>query len=306
MTHSLPRRSSVSIWLQAIRAFSFTASMIPIFVGAMLALSYQGIKSWELFPFVILCSLLMHAGTNLVSDYYDYEKGVDSENALGGSGVLVEKLLEPKKVLRVGIACFALCFLIGLVFVQIRGINMLYLGVIGILGGYFYSGGISYKFLALGDIIVFWLMGPLMVIGSYFVITGIFSNDVALVSLPIGFLVTAILHANNLRDIKYDSEANVRTVANIIGLDGSKLQYYFLVLSAYISVIIMVFMDILPIWALLVVLSLPPAVKNMKTISKAQLEYTNEISMIDIQTAQLHFLFGLLLIIGLLVAFILS
>lgn len=306
MTHTLPQRSSLSIWLQAIRVFSFTASMIPVFVGAMLALFYNGYKNWELFPLVILCSLLMHAGTNLVSDYYDYKKGVDSENALGGSGVLVGKLLEPKKVLNVGIACFTLCFIIGLVFVQIRGINMLYLGIIGILGGYFYSGGISYKFIALGDVIVFWLMGPLMVIGSYFVITGIFSEEVALVSMPIGFLVTAILHANNLRDIKHDSDANVRTVANIIGLEGSKLQYYFLVLSAYISVIIMVVMDILPIWALLVVLSLPPAVKNMKSISKAQLENTKDISMIDIKTAQHHFLFGLLLIISLLVAFILS
>jgi len=306
MTHSVPSRSSFSIWLQAIRAFSFTASMVPVFVGAMLALSYSGVKNWELFPLVVICSLLMHAGTNLVSDYYDYKKGVDSNTALGGSGVLVGKLLEPNKVHIAGIACFVLCFIIGLYFVQIRGINMLYLGIIGILGGYLYSGGISYKFLALGDIIVFWLMGPLMVIGSYFVITGIFSNEVALISMPIGFLVTAILHANNLRDIKHDSDANVRTVANIIGLEGAKIQYYFLVSAAYISILVMVIMNILPIWALLVIISLPPAIKNMKTISKAQLESTKEISIIDIQTAQHHFLFGLLLIIGLLVSYLLS
>lgn len=302
MTQTLQNRSSFSIWLQAIRAFSFTASMVPIFVGAMLALSFDGAKRWELFPLVILCSLLMHAGTNLVSDYYDYKKGVDSEDALGGSGVLVGKLLEPKKVLIAGCVCFALCFVLGLIFVQIRGINMLYLGLIGILGGYFYSGGISYKFIALGDIIVFWLMGPLMVIGSYFVITGVFDANVALVSMPIGFLVTAILHANNLRDIKHDSASNVRTVANIIGLDGAKIQYYFLVGAAYVAVGAMVAMNILPIWALLVLLSLPPAIKNMKTVSHASLEKTSEIAMIDIQTAQHHFLFGLLLIIGLLIA----
>jgi 1,4-dihydroxy-2-naphthoate octaprenyltransferase len=302
MTQTLQNRSSFSIWLQAIRAFSFTASMVPIFVGAMLALSYEGAKRWELFPLVILCSLLMHAGTNLVSDYYDYKKGVDSPDALGGSGVLVGKLIEPKKILFSGITCFAVCFLLGLVFVQIRGVNMLYLGVIGILGGYFYSGGISYKFLALGDIIVFWLMGPLMVIGSYFVITGEFSTNVALVSMPIGFLVTAILHANNLRDIRHDSAANVRTVANIIGLDGAKIQYYFLVGAAYISVIAMIVIHILPIWTLVVLLSLPPAIKNIKTVSKANLDQTAEISMIDIQTAQHHFLFGLLLIVGLLLA----
>lgn len=301
MTQTLHNRSMISVWLQAIRAFSFTASMVPVITGAMLALSFDGAKRWELFPLVILCSLLMHAGTNLVSDYYDFKKGVDSEDALGGSGVLVGKLLEPSKVLIGGILCFVFCFLLGLLFVQIRGINMLYLGLIGILGGYFYSGGISYKFLALGDIIVFWLMGPLMVIGSYFVITGDFNTNVALVSMPIGFLVTAILHANNLRDIRHDSAANVRTIANIIGLDGSKIQYYFLILAAYLSVFVMIAADILPLWTLLVLLSIPPAVKNIKTVSKASLERTSEIAMIDIQTAQHHFLFGMLLIIGLLI-----
>ncbi len=306
MTQTLQNRSMISVWLQAIRAFSFTASMVPVVVGAMLALSFDGAKRWELFPLVILCSLLMHAGTNLVSDYYDFKKGVDSEDALGGSGVLVGKLLEPNKVLIGGILCFALCFILGLLFVQIRGITMLYLGLIGILGGYFYSGGISYKFLALGDIIVFWLMGPLMVIGSYFVITGDFNTNVALVSMPIGFLVTAILHANNLRDIRHDSAANVRTVANIIGLDGSKIQYYFLIVAAYLSVFVMIAADIIPLWTLLVLLSIPPAIKNIKTVSKASLERTSEIAMIDIQTAQHHFLFGMLLIIGLLIGALLK
>ena len=85
-------------------------------------------------------------------------------------------------------------------------------------------------------------------------------------------------------------------------MDGAKIQYYFLVGAAYVAVGAMVTMNILPIWALLVLLSLPPAIKNMKTVSNASLESTSEIAMIDIQTAQHHFLFGMLLIVGLLIA----
>ncbi|MBK9246879.1 MAG: prenyltransferase [Ignavibacteria bacterium] len=227
MTTTITTRSSFSLWIQAVRAFSFTASMVPIIIGAMLALSFPGYVRWDLFPIVILCSLLIHAGTNLISDYYDFTKGVDKEGAFGGSGVLVGKLLQPKQLLMGGIICFSLCFLLGLIFVQVRGIGMLYLGLIGIIGGYLYCGGIGYKYIALGDVLVFWLMGPLMVIGSYFVLTGTYNSTILLTSLPIGLLVTAILHANNLRDIKHDQAANVRTMASIMGLSGAKLNITF-------------------------------------------------------------------------------
>ena len=78
----------------------------------------------------------------------------------------------------------------------------------------FYTGKpIGYKYIALGDFLVFTLMGPLMVIGSYYVLTGDYNTNVLYVSLPVGFLVAAILHANNLRGIVHDTQANVKTLA---------------------------------------------------------------------------------------------
>jgi 1,4-dihydroxy-2-naphthoate octaprenyltransferase len=297
---STASRSKLSIWLQAVRAFSFTASITPVFVGAMFALSHGGEVYWWLFPLVVICSLLFHAGTNLVSDYFDFQRGVDRRYTFGSSGVLVNGLLGPRQVLNGGLLLFGIGFALGLILVVVRGMPIFWLGVVGLLGGYFYTGKpIGYKYVALGDFLVFALMGPLMVIGSYYVLTGDYNTHVFYVSLPIGFLVAAILHANNLRDIAHDTEANVRTLANVFGLKAAKVGYYLLVLGAYLSVVIMVAMQVVGPWALIVFLSVPPALKNLKTISGAQEGRPSEIAMIDVQTAQHHLLFGALFTIGL-------
>jgi len=306
MTDQSASRSKFSIWVQAVRAFSFTASMTPILVGAMFALEYPGEVNWWLFPLVVICSLLFHAGTNLVSDYYDFQRGVDRKDTFGSSGVLVNGILEPRQVLRAGLLMFSLGFLLGLILVAFRGMPIFWLGVIGLLGGFFYTGKpIGYKYIALGDFLVFTLMGPLMVIGSYYVLTGDYSTSVLYVSLPIGFLVAAILHANNLRDIAHDAHANVRTLANLFGLRIAKIEYYLLIGGAYLSVVIMVFASVVKPWTLVVLLSLPPALKNVRAISHAREDAVGEIAMIDVQTAQHHFLFGLLLSIGLLLSAVL-
>ena len=105
---ALCSRPQWQIWLQALRAFSFTASLIPVIVGALLALSLGGAMRWELFPLVALASVLFHAGTNLVSDAGDFDRGVDREDTHGGSGVLVGGLLTSRQVFWAGILMFAL------------------------------------------------------------------------------------------------------------------------------------------------------------------------------------------------------
>ncbi len=301
-------RSKASLIMQAVRPFSFSASVIPVLVGAMFALAYyEGEILWYLFPVVIIASILLHAGTNLVSEYYDLEKGVDRKDTFGSSKVLVEDLLPPKTVLKAGYISFILGFILGMILVFVHGLPILYLGLIGIAGGIFYTGKpIGYKYVALGDVLVFFLMGPLMVVGSFFSLTGVFDMDVAIVSLPIGFLVTAILNANNIRDIKHDSEAQVKTLATILGINAAKKEYYILVFGAYLSVVIMVLTGLLDYWTLLIIISLPVALKNIKDISIAEVNNPEAIAMMDIRTAQLHMQFGLLLTIGLVLTAILN
>lgn len=299
-----PERTQLSLWMQAVRPFSFTASLIPILIGMTLAIiNPVSVINWALFPIVLIGGILLQAGTNLVSEYYDLQKGVDRKDTLGSSRVLVDGLMEPKKVLRAGILCFVATFLMGMILVQQRGLPIFILGIVGILGGMFYTGKpIGYKYLALGDILVFFLMGPLMVIGSYFSLTGLFSWDIFQISIPIGLLVTAIMHANNIRDIKDDTKANAKTMASVLGIKTAKIYYFALELAAYLTILSLYLIGTLEVWTLIVFISIIPAIANMKEIAKAEVENPEKVMMIDVKTAQHHLLFGLLLIIGLILS----
>jgi len=298
------KQSSAKIWFRATRPFSFTASVIPCIVGAMTALLVEGGNSlWYLFPFILVSSVLLHAATNLVSDYYDFVKGVDTKDSFGGSGVLLEELLKPRQVFNAGILFFVLAFVIGLPIILARGEVILVLGIVGILGGFFYTGWpIGYKYVALGNFFVFLLMGPLMVVGTFYALTGTYMADVLYISLPIGFLVAGILQANNLRDIIHDQKANIKTFASVAGSGYAKAEYLFLIIGAYVIVIALVLLEVLSPWSLIVLLSLPPAIKNMNQIKGVAVDNTSKIAMLDVQTAQLHMLFGLLLSVSILIS----
>lgn len=291
------------LWGRAVRAFSFTASLIPPTVGAMLVFMHEAPAKWVLFPLVLVASVAYHAGTNLINDYYDYKNSVDRVGTLGSSGLLVEGLIPAKSILRGAIFFFALGTIIGLYFISIRGLPIFALGVIGLLGGVFYTAApISYKYKAVGEPLVFLLMGPLMVVGSYLVLAGGFRWDVVLVSLPVGCLVAAILQANDLRDIAYDSTVGIKTAAIVFGGRFAGIVYYALVACAYVIVGVLAILKIVPVWSLAVLLTAPIAIKNIKIAGKiaggggaAAKQYAT----IDVMTAQLHMAFGILLILSL-------
>lgn len=297
-----PQRSKISLWMQAIRPFSFSASVTPIILSAMIVLAYyEGYVYWFLLPAILLGGLFFHISTNLISEYFDYKKTVDRKDTFGSSRVVVDGLLAPREVLFGGLIALAVGFLIGLTLVYYHGLPILIMGLIGVIGVYFYTAGpISFKYIALGDLAVFVMFGPLLVIGSYYGLTGTYSANALLISIPIGFLVVAILHANNTRDILHDSQANIKTIAMLIGIKGSIIEYYLLVLGAYVFVAVLVILKILAPWALIVFLSLPPAISNLKSILRADVNKPEEIAMLDVKTAQHHMLFGLILSIGIL------
>lgn len=298
-----PKRNQLSVWFQASRPFSLTASVLPVVIGAVLAASAEGPVLWPLFPLIVVCSLLFHIGTNMVSDYFDYRRGVDRDETFGGSRVLIEGLVTPKQLLAAGIILFAIGFSLGLLLVAVRGWPIFILGVIGLLGGWFYTGGpVAYKYVALGDLLVFILMGPLMVIGSYLALTGGFSLTVLYASLPVGCLVAAILHANNLRDIAHDAQANIKTMAMVLGVPAAKAIYVGLVAGAYLVVLVMVLAKLITPLALAVGITLPLALRNVKTVLASVPGKPESIAMGDVMSAQLHLafcaLFGIAILVG--------
>ena len=296
-------RSKSSVYIQAVRTFSFPASMIPCLLGAMFALLMGNAHvSWYLMPFIVVSLLLLHAASNVISDVDDFKRGVDDKDTLGGSRVLPDNLLSPKEMFRFGITLFALAVLFGLPVIFDRGLIILWFGLLGILGGFFYTGRpIGLKYIALGDIIIFLMYGPAIVTGTFYALTGTYNLTVVLASIPLGLLVVGILQANNLRDIIHDRKANIKTLATIFGEGFAKGEYVFLIAGAYLTVVILVLMNILTLWSLLVFLSLPVALKNMNMIKGVRIEDTGKIAMLDALTAQLTLMFGVLFSISIVI-----
>jgi len=292
---------SLKGYFQAVRAFSFTATMVSIVLGAALGAREAGGFSWALLAVTAICALLLHAGTNVLSDYFDFKKGVDTDYSFGSSKVISEKLLTPKEVLIEAIVIFSAAVLLSLILIAYRGWPIVALGVIGLLAGVFYGWGPSYKYIALGDLAVFVMFGPLMVLGSFYVQAQHFSVTAFILSLPAGFLVAAILVGNNIRDIKHDSEARVKTVANLLGPDKAKWEYYLLVAAAYCCVAALTLARMVPFWSLIVLVTLPIAFSNIRLISHSSTDNPAAIADVDVRTAKLHLIFGILLIVSVLI-----
>ena len=301
---SLNERRSIAVWLQAGRAWSFPASMVSVFLAGALALSYDGAINWWLFPLVIVCAFLYHAAANMSSDYFDFNNKVDKDYTFGGSGVLTRGMLSPKELIKGALTVFGIASALGLILVYYHGWPMLALGAFGLLGAYFYCASpVGYKYFALGDLAVFLFFGTLMVVGAFFALTGnLFYWPAYIVSIPAGLLIAGILAANNIRDIKHDTEAGVKTLESVAGVKAGRGIYAFYIIGAYVSVVVMVVFQIVPVWSLVVFLSLPLAIKSLKTVGQSDVDAPEKIAMADVMTAQLHTAFGVLFAISIAVS----
>jgi 1,4-dihydroxy-2-naphthoate octaprenyltransferase len=138
-----------------------------------------------------------------------------------------------------------------------------------------------------------------MVFGSYYCLTGRFDAAfIFLASLPIGLLVIGILHANNTRDIDDDRRAQSYTFAGLIGFEGSKLYYAALIILAYATVSGLVFTNMLPLGALLALVTVKPAVNALRNVLASTAPGDARLDMADVVAAQLHLAFGMTLMLG--------
>lgn len=293
-------RRFVRTWWLAVRPFSFTASVTPVVLGGVLA-AYDGAWNWWLFAITLLGSVLIHAGTNLINDYYDLKKGADTQESLGPNRALKEGMLTAQQVFIGGIVCFALGSMLGIYLVATRGLFILYLGVFSVLAGWFYTAGpAAFAYTGLGEIVVFIFMGPVIVLGSYYVLTQNVSSSVAWIAAPVGLLVAAILHANNMRDLEADRSKNKRTLANILGREASRWEYYILVGGSYFLLMVLVLLHVATPFVLLAFLTLPSAIDLIRTTSIH--DAPARLNKVLRGTATLHERFGWLMILGVIVA----
>ena len=284
-------------WILACRPWSFTAAVVPLLVGAALA-RLDGYGDFLLLLLTLLGGVTLQAATNMQNSCDDFRRGVDSLEYSHGESPIVLGMLSENAMRRAALALFAVAFTLGILLAFFCGWPVLLFGIIGIIGGYGYTGGkLSYKYIALGPLMVFLLMGPLMVMASYYVQTEMFSWKSFFAGCPVGFLVAAIMHANDVRDIDHDREVGISTLAIKMGFSSAWKVYGFLVVGAYISLIIFIELFNLSLTValpcLLLVKLIPEMCTSRQHLDRAHLE------LLDEMTAKHHFAFGLLFSIGL-------
>jgi len=296
----LARRAGA--WAEIVRPFSFTASTVPVAAAGALA-ALHGRFSWPLFLGALLAAVLLHVGTNVTNEIYDVRKGIDDITSPRASHALLKGRLTEREAFALVGAAFAAAAAIGVALVAARGWPVVVLGLLGLVGGFGYTAPpLQYKFRALGLPLVFLLMGPLMVVGAYYVVAGAFSWQALVVSLPVGLLVAAILHGNEWRDLSDDARAGISTLSIRTGRRAAHRLYVSLVVGAYLALALAVAAGALPPPSLLAMLSLPLLVRVIRASELGAGGQQRAIAMIDLETAQLHAAFGFLLAAGLVIA----
>ena len=291
-------KHSAKDWLFATRPWSFPASSMP----ALLAFSYvfyishlHGVNAnWFFGVLSVLGAVIFHSGGNLVSDYFDYQRGVDREDTFG-AGMLVNKVFEPKTILYYGFFFLIIGTILGLYLCSQTGYPLLIIGFVGFIGAGFYY---QFKAKALGDFLIFIVYGPVISMGTFYAMTSTVSWESALLCCPIAFLTVNILHANNTRDILSDKRANIRTLAMNIGVKNSVRLYTTLCGMAYLFSTILILTGVLHWITLFAFITLPVALKNIKQMNNAKLGKPENIADSDVKTAQLQMMYSLSMIIS--------
>jgi len=289
-------------WIFATRPWSFTVSALPALV-AMFYTMYtvpESSVNWALGLVAVVGAVIFHAGGNLISDYYDFKYGVDRDGNVGAD-TLTSGVFFPRQILVYGWVFVITGVIMGLFLTVKAGVELLWLGVFGTIGAVFYF---RFKRIALGDLLIFLVYGPTIMLGTGYVMLGYIDWALLFVSFPMAFITVNVLHSNNTRDMRSDSDAGIKTYAMVIGVRASILYYYVLTALAYASIIVMVMFDILPAVTLVTLVTIPVAYKNCKMMSQVSEDDVVPINGLDKSTAQLQLMFSALLSLALIVSII--
>jgi 1,4-dihydroxy-2-naphthoate octaprenyltransferase len=286
----------LQIWLLAARPKTLPAAASTAIVGSAAALAEGAFKPGPALA-CLLGALLLQIGANLANDVFDYYRGADAQARLGPLRVTQAGLLSPRQVMAGMWVAFGLAALLGLYLFLGAGWPVLLIGLACIVAAIAYTGGpFPFGYYGLGDLVVFLFFGPVAVCGTYFVQALKLSPLALWCSLPMGFLITAILVVNNLRDIASDRQVGKRTLAVRLGAHGARWEYTLCLAAAYLIPLLMALLNQSSLWAMLAWLSIPQAVRVGREVWRLEGRPLNQ-SLAG--TGQLTLVFGILFSLGL-------
>ena len=265
---------ALKIWLKELRLEFLTGSATPVLLGTAVARYESG--SWDplLFLLTLAGAVALHLGANTANDYFDHLSGNDPANVeyvrpfTGGSRLIQEGLIKPRAVLATSLSFFGAALAIGLILIAMRGVGVLVLGLIGAACGYFYTAPpLRLAHRGLGEIVIgisFGLIGP----GTYFVQTGKMTLSSVLATLPVMFLITAVIWINEFQDSRADQSAGKNTMVVRLGRKGAVIPFAAITLLAYLPVIAGTLLGELPLITLLALITLPLGVRSIAAAGK--------------------------------------
>ncbi len=286
----------LAAWYSATRPRVFTASYVPMAIAAAAAIEDE---VFRIVPFILalIGTMLLQTAANLINEYYDFVRGADELKQAGQGMTIKNKVLTPKEVLLGAVASVVGGSLIGLYLLSQSGPLLWGIGIGGVLVAITYTAGpFPLAYNGLGEIAAGIFMGPMIVVGAYYVMNTNVSWDLVWISFPIMFMVAAILHANNIRDIDADRAVNKRTLAVMLGIKTARAEYLFLVGGSYVALLLVVIAGLIPPFGLIALITLPEAYKLI------QIFYTKtdtaSLHQGQGRTAKLHGQFGFLIALG--------
>lgn len=214
--------ATVADWISGARLRTLPLAIAPVFLGSAVA---SLVSSFEL-PLALLAlvvSLSLQVGVNYANDYSDGIRGTD-DNRVGPKRLTGGKLATPRAVLTAAIASFLVAAVSGLAIIFLTGHYwLLVIGLLAILAAWYYTGGKKpYGYQGMGEIVVFIFFGPVATIGTSFIQSGVIQGESILLGTGLGLIASAVLVANNLRDVDTDRVSGKKTVSVVIGKTASR------------------------------------------------------------------------------------
>ncbi|MEV0065481.1 MULTISPECIES: 1,4-dihydroxy-2-naphthoate polyprenyltransferase [unclassified Amycolatopsis] len=252
--------ATVSEWIEGARPRTLPNAIAPVVAGVGAAIALDAFSWWRS-VLALLVALALIIGVNYANDYSDGVRGTD-ENRVGPLRLVGSGTAAPKAVLAAALVCLGLAGVLGLLLVALTGFWwLLIMGGVCILGAWFYTGGKKpYGYYGFGEIAVFVFFGLAGVLGTVYVQAGRVSWAGLGCAVAVGCFSTAVLTANNLRDIPTDIESGKRTLATRLGDSGTRRLYLALVTVPYVLTVV------LGIWHPLLLIALVTAPMLLKSV----------------------------------------
>ncbi len=297
----------VLIWIQAMRAPFFTASIVPLVLGMAIVWMEHQVFDPVLGFITLLSGVTIQAGTNLCNDYFDQAADAINEDFTpfsGGSRIIQNQILGPRQILIASIFCFIIGILSAIFLViATNGLLLIIFLLVAVLLGIFYTAfPVRFSYRGLGEIAVFVGFGPLGVFSAYYIQVGhLNSNMLLIASAPIAILIAMVLFLNEFQDYEADKAARKNTLVVSLGKKTSLKIYVAGMILVYISYFGVIMVQGFSLPLLLPFITIP---LTIKAISIARKQYTKikELEPSNALTILIHLIFGILMAISFIIA----